>query len=248
MKCLILAERNRKELLRDPVSWIFAVALPLVILTVMQIILNSLGEETVQFVPMFAIERFTGGTLIFAFAFLTMLCSMILSKDRSSAFLSRLFASPLRAHDYIIGYTLPAGSIALLQTVCTFLLAVCFGLTVSFRLLILIPILIPTVLLFIGIGLIFGSVLSEKAAPGIASAVVQVAALFSGMWFDLDMVGGGFSTFCHVLPFANAYDLIRYTISGEYTKLPVPLLVVLLYAVVLFLISIFLFAKTKKAK
>ena len=46
MKCLILARRNIKEMLRDPLSLIFCLGFPLVMLLLMQIIFMNL-----EFVP-----------------------------------------------------------------------------------------------------------------------------------------------------------------------------------------------------
>lgn len=242
-RTLTFSGRNLKELLRDPMSWIFGVALPLAILLIMQIILASIDGEALASVPMFAVDRFVCGVVVFGYAFFSMFTAMLLSKDRSSAFLLRLFASPMRARDYILGYTLPILPLVTAQFVFTVTVALCFGLGFTANILLAYVVSLPAALFFIGIGLTLGALLGDKAVGGISSAVVQLAALFSGMWFDLDMIGGGFRTFCLVFPFAHAYDAIRYAIAGDYARLWLPVLITVIYAIASFVLAILLFRR-----
>lgn len=228
----VFAKRNMTETVRSPINWIFGLALPVGIFAIMQIIVKSIGDEAASNVPMFGVDRFTGGVLLFGASFLSVLCAILISNDRSQSFLSRLFASPMKPFDYIIGYMLSVLPIAAAQNVLTFIAALCFGLTPTANILLALLFSVLFSVLFIAIGVLFGSLLSAKGAPPVCSAVVQVAALLSGMWFNLDMIGGGFSVFCHVLPFAHSYDLIRYTLSGDWGNVWLPFLVVLLYTAV----------------
>lgn len=239
-RALIFARRNVTEILRSPVSWIFGLALPIGIFVIMQIVVNSIGEYAVN-VPMFGVDRFTGGVVIFGASFLSLFCAMLISGDRQQSFLARLFASPVRPYEYIIGYMLSVAPLAVAQTAITFIAALCFGLTLTVNILSALLFSLFIGVLFIAIGVILGSTLSAKSAPPLCSVVVQVAALLSGMWFDLDMIGGGFNVFCHVLPFAHAYDLIRYTLSGEWDAVWIPALVVAAYALVLTVAAVLAF-------
>lgn len=247
-KAMIFAKRNLTEMLRSPVSWIFGLALPVGIFAIMQIIVISVGKEAAAHVPMFGVERFTGGALLFGASFLGMFCALLISADRTQSFLPRLFASPMKPVDYIVGYMLAALPLAVGQNVITFAAALCFGLTPTPGILLAMVFSVLFSLLFISIGVIFGSVLSAKNAPPLCSVVVQVAALLSGMWFDLDAIGGGFSVFCHVLPFAHLYDLVRYTLAGELAKLWLPLVVVAAYTIALTVGAVLVFRhKMKRA-
>lgn len=235
------------ETMRSPINWIFGLALPIGIFAIMQIIVKSIGDAAAN-VPMFGVDRFTGGVLLFGASFLSVLCAILISNDRSQSFLSRLFASPMKSSDYIIGYMLSVLPIAVAQNVLTFIAALCFGLTPTPSILLAILFSMLFSVLFIAVGVLFGSVLSAKGAPPVCSAVVQVAALLSGMWFDLDMIGGGFAVFCHILPFAHSYDLIRYTLSGEFSKLWLPLIVVAAYTAALSVAAVLAFRyKAKRA-
>ncbi|MCH5162130.1 MAG: ABC transporter permease [Clostridiales bacterium] len=240
-KAVVFARRNILEIVRSPISWIFGLLMPVGIFIIMQVIVKSIGEEALAVAPMFAVERFTGGIMIFGAAFLSLFAALIISTDRKESFLSRLFASPMKSSDYIIGYALGVFPIALAQVVITFVTALCFGLTPTVHILAALGFSVVIALLYTAIGVIFGSCLSAKNAPPLCSVVVQIAALLSGMWFDLDTIGGGFSIFCHILPFAHAYDLIRYTLAGDYGNVWLPFLVVAAHTAALSVLAVVLF-------
>ncbi len=245
-KAVVFARRNILEILRSPVSWVFGLALPIGIFIIMQVIIKSLGAGAAQ-VPMFGVERFTGGVVIFGAAFLSLFAALLISGDRSQSFLARLLASPMKAADYIVGYTLGILPIAGAQVVITFCVALCFGLTLSVNVLPAVLFAVLLSVLFVAIGVIFGSVLPAKSAPPLCSVVVQVAALLSGMWFDLDAIGGGFDVFCHVLPFAHGYDLIRYTLAGDWGNVWLPFVVVAVYTIAISVVAVLLFRRQTRA-
>ena len=126
--CLAFAERNIKELLRSPVGWAFGLALPVGLFVIMQIIIKSIGSDAADSVPMFGVARFTGGAIVFGASFLGIFAPMLISGDRQSSFLSRLFVSPMSSSSFIIGYALGVMPIAAAQIVVTFCVALCFGL------------------------------------------------------------------------------------------------------------------------
>ncbi|MBD5131026.1 MAG: ABC transporter permease [Clostridiales bacterium] len=241
-RAVVFGKRNIKEIMRSPISWAFGLALPLIIFVIMQAIVKSIGGAA-EHVPMFGVDRFTGGVVIFGASFLSLFTALIVSGDRSQSFLARLMSSPMKKLDFIAGYALGVLPISVVQTVVTYIVALCFGLTASVNILPAFLFSLVVALLFVAIGMIMGSLLSAKNAPPLCSVVVQVAALLSGMWFDLDMIGGGFNVFCHVLPFAHAYDLIRYTLAGDYANVWLPALVVLGYTAALSVVAVVVFRR-----
>lgn len=241
MKCSVFTKRNIKELLRSPVSWGFGVAMPIAILIIMQVIMKSIGEEAIKTVPMFGLERFSGGVLVFGFSFLTMFCTILISNDRATSFLQRLYSSPMKASGYIWGYAFSVLPLAGIQILLTYGTAICFGMTPSWNILIAILTAIPTAIMYIGLGILMGSFLNTKSGPPLSSVVVQLSALLSGMWFDLESIGGGFKVFCKILPFANAYDVAYSAIKGDFSDIVVPLIIVVAYAVVIFIAAVFAF-------
>ena len=54
-------------------------------------------------VEQFPIDRLTPGIAMFGLSFFTLFSATLISKDRASAFLTRLFSTPLSARDFILG-------------------------------------------------------------------------------------------------------------------------------------------------
>src|SRR5665647_3253488 len=137
MRFLSLANRNMKEIYRDPVSISLGVAMPAILL----ILFISIGKNAP--IEMFTPKALTPGIIVFSFAFLMMFSAMLLSKDRQSAFLTRLLASPLKSTDYILAYSLPLLPIAILQIIVCFIVGIIFGVPLSLSILYSLVILIP---------------------------------------------------------------------------------------------------------
>ncbi len=194
----------------------------------------------------FEIQNFAPGTAVFSFSFLTLFGGMLIAKDRTTSFLTRLFASPLTASDFILGYSLPLLPIALLQSVVFFITAFFFGLPVTANVLLTLLVLAPAAILFIGFGLLLGSLLTDKQVGGVFSIFVWIATLMSGMWLDLNMVGGAFKTIAYLLPFAHAIDAAKAALAGDYAAILPHLAWVVGYAIVAFVVAIWLFKRQMK--
>ena len=82
---------------------------------------------------------------------------------------------------------------------------------------------------------------------GIASILVQIAALTSGMWFDVRLVGGVFLGISKVLPFLHAVELVRGAASGNLTSLFPGLMIVLAWAVGFFALAVLVFRRRMKS-
>lgn len=159
----------------------------------------------------------------------------------------RIFASPMSASDYIIGYTLPLLPVAILQIVICFISAFFLDLSFNMNVLGAMILLIIIAMLYIGFGLLLGTYFTDKQVGGIFAIFVNLTTWLSGTWFELDMVGGAFKTIGYVLPFAHAVDAARFALSGEYADLVVPLLWVVGYTVIIFVIAVLGFKKKMKS-
>jgi ABC-2 type transport system permease protein len=241
MRLLAFASRNRKELLRDPLTLIFGIGLPLAIL-----LMFSLMQRNMPF-ELYKIENLTPGIAILSFSFIALFSGMLIGRDRSSSFLMRLFSSPLTASDYIMGYTLPLLPIALLQGAVCFITAFFLGLPVNANVLLALVVLLPIAMFYISFGLLFGTFFTDKQVGGIFAIFVNVTAWLSGTWFDLNMAGGTFKTVGYALPFVHAVDATRAALSGNYASILPNLLWVIGYAVVLFTFAIYIFKRKMKS-
>lgn len=210
MKMLSFAGRTAKEILRDPLNLFFGLGFPVILLLLLSAIQAKIP------VPLFEIESLTPGILVFGLSFMTLFAATLVAKDRESAFLQRLYTTPLRAVDFICGYILPLLPIALLQGAICCAAAFCLGLAVSVRVLFVLLLLLPTALVFISLGVLCGSVLTVKQVGGICGALLtNLTAWLSGAWFDLSLVGGAFERIATLLPFAHAVEMERAVLAGN---------------------------------
>lgn len=212
MKSIVFAKRTIKEIMRDPISYIFCLGFPLVMLVIMSIVDNSIPAQANMTV--FHIENLGPGIAYFGLTFVMLFTCIQVSKDRSTALLLRLYASPMKSVDYIIGYTLPICILGLVQmTICfiaSFIVGLCTDYTFAIGdILLSMLALFPSVLLFAGVGILFGSVVNEKAAPGLCSIIITVTGMVGGIWMDIDGLGGIIKKVANVLPFYHGVSLAK---------------------------------------
>lgn len=231
MRALTFAKRNFKELIRDYMSLIFLIAMPLFFLC----IFSSFNIPTEEY----RLENFTPSIVIFSYSFISLFTATLVAKDKSTSLTTRLFASPMKKKDYILGYTLAVFPIAVIQSIIFFAVAVLLGLEFSINVLWCILLLIPMSLLFVGIGVLLGIILTDKQAPSIGSVVVQLVAFTSGMWFPVTIAGGFFEYVCKTLPFYHAVEGIRGILAGSFNILN--FVVIAVYTVVIYVISSVIF-------
>ena len=247
MRTLVFASRNTKEIMRDLLTLFFGVCFPLVLLVLLSAINSSIPQGAMT---LFNIETLAPGITVFGLSFIALFSSMLISKDRSTSFILRLFTSPLKASEFILGYTLPLIPMALAQTAICYMASIFFGLEMSMNVVVATLVNIPIALVFIALGLLLGTVLNEKAVGGVCGALLtNLSAWFSNIWFDTTLVGGWFETISNILPFAHAVNASRYAISGDFDKILPELVWVIGYAAVLLVIAIVVFTvKMKKDK
>ncbi|WP_455716117.1 ABC transporter permease [Anaerosporobacter sp.] len=246
MKSVVFGKRTLTEILRDPLSYIFCLGFPLLMLVLMSVINQSIPAEANM--DVFQIQNLAPGIASFGLTFVMLFTCLQVSKDRSTTFLTRLYASPLKPSDFIVGYTYPLIVIAFLQSLITFIAAVIIGGIYDYHfsllnILLCMLVLIPSALLFIGIGLFFATLLNEKAAPGICSIIITAACMLGGIWMDVDGLGGVILKVSKALPFYHGVTAARLAISGDYNELLKPLMIIIVYAVVIYILAVLIFKR-----
>lgn len=169
MRGLVFGKRTFKEILREPLSYIFCIGFPVVMLVVMTIVNDGIPDESG--VTVFRLNNLTPGIMVFGLGFVMLFTCIQVSKDRTTALMMRLYTSPMKTIDFLAGYTLPVILIGLIQSIVTYVCAWIISLIVGesleiVNMLLCLVCLIPTAIMLIGFGLLFGSLLSDKAAPG----------------------------------------------------------------------------------
>ena len=241
MKMLTFSKRCTKEILRDPINLGFGLGFPLVLL----FLLSSLQANIP--VSLFEIDTLTPGITVFGLSFMTLFSATLIAKDRESAFLQRLYTTPLTGLDFILGYMLPLLPVAIGQTAILYLFAIPLGLTVGMNILYAILGIIPMAVFNIALGLLCGSLLNVKQVGGICgAALTNLSAWFSGVWFDLKLAGGLFERIANVLPFVHAAELEKALFIGNLEDAAAHILPVLLYSTVITVAAVFCFLRQMK--
>lgn len=241
MRLLAFSGRTAKEILRDPLNLFFGLGFPLVLIGLLTAIQSNIP------VPIFELAHLTPGVTIFGLSFMTLFAAVLISKDRESALLQRLYTTPLTAADFIFGYTLPLLPMAAAQGIICYIAAALLGLELKITALYSVLVIIPVALFYIALGLIFGSVLNSKQVGGICGALLtNLSAWLSGIWFDVDLVGGAFEKIANALPYIHAVELERAVFNADYSNILPHLWWVLGYTAVAVVGAVFLFLRQMK--
>ena len=210
MKTLTFSGRTAREVLRDPLTVLFGLGFPLALLLLLTAIQKNMP------VRLFALESLTPGVAVFGQSFVTLFAAMLVARDRAGSFLQRLYTTPLAPWDYILGYTLPLIPMVLAQEAVCYLAAACLGLRLTVNALWAVLAGLPAGLLFIGLGLLSGTVFTDRQVGGLCGALLtNLTAWLSGAWFDVSMAGGWFGRLANALPFLHAVEAQRAALRGE---------------------------------
>ena len=236
MRTMTFAQRCAKEILRDPINLGFGLGFPLVLLFLLSSIQKNIP------VSLFEINTLTPGITVFGLSFLTLFSATLIARDRESAFLQRLYTTPLTGFDFIFGYMLPILPIAIGQTAICYLFAIPLGLTISPNVIYAIIGIIPMAIFNIALGLLCGSIFGVKQVGGICGALLtNLSAWLSGVWFDLKLVGGFFEKSANALPFVHAAEFEKALFNGEFTVAFTHLFPIILYSTAMTIIAVFCF-------
>ena len=239
-RIFVLTKRNGKEILRDPLSLAFTIALPLF----MEILFYAIFHKATS---QFEMRYLAPGIVVFSQAFLTLFAGLLIALDRSSAFLTRLYVTRARPYEFILGYAFALLPIALVQSVLFFLVGGALEPSLfSVGMLWGILISLVTALFYVGAGILVGSLCTDKSVGGVASIVIMGQSLLSGMWYPVDAVSGGMLVAMKSLPFKSATTLVQNAflgVTGRFEDLALPFLIVAGYTVAVLIAAVLVFKK-----
>lgn len=241
MKSIYFAKRNFKEILRDPLSLILGVLLPVFFILLFSTISKNVPMDV--FKPVSIVP----GITIFGFTFTTMFLGLLIAKDKRTSFLTRLFISPLKSKDFIIGYSIPLLPFSLIIGIVCLTIGVLVGLTVSLTLIYTLVSFIPYILFSVFIGVFLGVVCNEAQILAIGNIYIIASALLGGAWMDLDILGETIKSITEFLPFSHAIEFSRIILSGRDENIWIHLVIVSGYAILFFILSAYFFTRKMKS-
>jgi ABC-2 type transport system permease protein len=236
MKALNFAQRSLKEIIRDPLSIIFALLLPLFLLFIFQQF--NIPSEV------YSIENFTPGIIVFGFSFITLFTAVLVANDRNTSLITRLCASPMKISDYILGYIISVLPVVILQNVLFFITALLLGLKPNINILFTIIVALPVSLLFVLLGILIGCITTDKSSSGVSSVIVQLVAFTSGMYFPKEMLGGVFAGICEWLPFESCLTILKGIMNNNLESITSRnIIIFVVYTVLFWGIAVIVFQK-----
>ena len=195
-------KRNLKEILRDPIIYIFCIGFPIAMFLLFYIINKFSNGHT----PTFEVLSLLPGIIVFSYSFVMLTLAIIVSKDKQTFFLKRLYSSPMNSYHFILGYSLVGLFIGLLQTKVFIITCIIISLksNIGFisigNIFLLIIAQLPILITNIFLGILFGTIFNDKSAPGICSVFISLAGILGGCWMPIETMGA-FESFCRFLPF-----------------------------------------------
>ena len=241
MRFLTFSKRCAKDILRDPVNLAFGFGFPAVLLLLLTAIQSNIPVE------IFAIESLAPGICVFGLSFITLFSATLVAKDRESSFLQRLYTTPLRPCEFILGYMLPLIPIAIGQSAVCYILALILGMPLTVNIIFAVLMMIPVSIFYVSLGLLCGSLFGVKQVGGLCGGLfTNLSAWISGVWFDLSLIGGAFEKIAKVLPFVHAVELERAMISGNTSGIAGRILIVVGYAIITTVAAVTVFLRQMK--
>lgn len=244
MTLAVLTKRNFKEMFRDPLSLVFCIIFPLLMLLLMQIVFANF-----EFAPNnFKIESYASGICVFGFTFTSLFVALQISGDKTTSFIKRINIAPIRHSTYLLSYFVSALALCLIQAVLFFTVSLCFGFPFNINFLLSIIYLLPSAIFYISFGILIGTICKNQQQTGpLSSVFISLTGIFAGVFMPLDSFKGGFKNFINILPFCHTTQIASNLFSVGAKCIYPHILYILAYTIVLWAIIIGIdYIKNKK--
>jgi len=192
-----------------------------------------------------AVNFYFPGIAVYGLMILIATAAEIIAGDREKGFLSRMFTTPARPSDFILGYSLPFIPVLIISALVYLGVGMGLGLTVVGNLGHAFLIFFLIGLCAIGIGMIVGSLIKSESQAGISWLFIVPMAMISGAWFTVDRMPSALKSIADVLPFIHAIDACRAVVNGSsFSAITLDIYWLVGWAVILFATGILLFRRT----
>jgi len=192
-----------------------------------------------------AVNFYFPGIAVYGLMILISTAAGIIAGDREKGFLARMFTTPARPQDFILGYSLPFIPVLIVSTLIYLGVGMALGLTIVGNLGHAFLIFFLIGLCAIGIGMIVGSLVKSESQAGISWLFIVPMAMISGAWFTVDRMPSALRSVAGALPFIHGIDASRAVLNGSsFSAIILDIYWLAGWAVVLFAAGIVLFRRT----
>lgn len=213
-KLISLTKRNLLEIVRDPLSAIFCIAFPVVMLVFMQVLIS--GFDYIP--PNFEVQNYATGICVFGFTFTAMFISISIAGDKNNSFIKRINISPTKYYVYLFSFVLSGFVIVIIQSIIFYLIALIFKLPFDVNLLLSFIYIIPSALFYLSLGVLLGLLCkNEKQSGPISSIIISITGMLGGVFMPVTTFTGGIATVINALPFTHTVLIASelYTIGAS---------------------------------
>jgi len=201
------------------------------------------GTESIIKNP--AVNFYAPGIAVYGLMILISTAAGIIAGDREKGFLARMFTTPVKPSDFILGYSLPFIPVLIVSALVYLGVGMALGLTVVGNLGHAFLIFFLVGLCGIGIGMIVGSLVKSESQAGVSWLFIVPAAMISGAWFTVDRMPSVLKSVAEALPFIHAIDASRAVLNGSsLSAIVLDIYWLIGWAVALFVAGILLFRRT----
>ena len=191
------------------------------------------------------VNFYAPGIAVYGLMILVSTAAGIIAGDREKGFLARMFTTPARPWDFILGYSLPFIPVLIVSTLIYLGVGMALGLTVVGNLGHAFLIFFLIGLCAIGIGMIVGSLVKSESQAGVSWLFIVPMSMISGSWFSTEGMPSAVKSVAGALPFIHAIDAARAVLNGSsFSAIILDLYWLIGWAVVLFAAGIVLFRRT----
>jgi ABC-2 type transport system permease protein len=207
--------------------------------------LNVELKGTTSIIKNPAVNFYFPGIAVYGLMILIATAAEIIAGDREKGFLSRMFTTPARPSDFILGYSLPFIPVLIVSALVYLGVGMGLGLAVVGNLGHVFLIFFLIGLCAIGIGMIVGSLIRSESQAGISWLFIVPMAMISGAWFTVDRMPSAVRSVAEALPFIHAIDASRAVVNGSpFSAIMLDIYWLVGWAVALFATGIMLFRRT----
>ena len=230
----VLAKRNFKETLREPLSVVFCVGFPSIMLVFMSLLFTAMENVPENF----SIENYSVGICVFGYTFTMLFVALSMASDKNGEFIKRIKISPVKFSEYIGSYFICFLPIMFVQTVLFMVISAIFGLNGAKEISLAVVYLFPSALFYISFGTLMGTLAkSEKQAGPLCSIVISGGCILGGVFMPTENMGV-FTTVTDILPFKHTVGIASGVFYGSYGCIYPHVLWVLGYAAVIFAVTL----------